>query len=208
MKVTVLVGGVGGARFLLGVQRLLGSDPSKHQINAVVNIGDDAWMHGVRICPDLDTCMYTLGGAVDPERGWGHRGETWNAMEELAAYGAQPDWFSLGDRDLATHLIRSQMLRAGYPLSAVTEALCNRWQPGVRLLPASDDRCETHVVITDPTDGSSAPSTSSSGGCSTAHRFPRTASRSSAPTKQSPAPELPRPSARPMWSCWRRPTRS
>ncbi|BEL40294.1 2-phospho-L-lactate transferase [Mycobacteroides abscessus subsp. abscessus] len=153
VKVTVLVGGVGGARFLLGVQRLLGSDPSKHQINAVVNIGDDAWMHGVRICPDLDTCMYTLGGAVDPERGWGHRGETWNAMEELAAYGAQPDWFSLGDRDLATHLIRSQMLRAGYPLSAVTEALCNRWQPGVRLLPASDDRCETHVVITDPTDG-------------------------------------------------------
>ncbi|SIK11936.1 2-phospho-L-lactate transferase [Mycobacteroides abscessus subsp. abscessus] len=153
VKVTVLVGGVGGARFLLGVQRLLGSDPSKHQINAVVNIGDDAWMHGVRICPDLDTCMYTLGGAVDPERGWGHRGETWNAMEELAAYGAQPDWFSLGDRDLATHLIRSQMLRAGYPLSAVTEALCNRWQPGVRLLPASDERCETHVVITDPTDG-------------------------------------------------------
>ncbi|SKV65703.1 LPPG:FO 2-phospho--lactate transferase (CofD) [Mycobacteroides abscessus subsp. massiliense] len=67
--------------------------------------------------------MYTLGGGVDPERGWGHRGETWNAMEELAAYGAQPDWFSLGDRDLATHLIRSQMLRAGYPLSAVTEAL-------------------------------------------------------------------------------------
>ena len=95
----------------------------------MVNIGDDAWMHGVRICPDLDTCMYTLGGGIDPERGWGHRDETWHAKEELAAYGVQPDWFGLGDRDLATHLVRSQMLRAGYPLSEVTEALCHRWSP-------------------------------------------------------------------------------
>ncbi len=161
MKVTVLVGGVGGARFLLGVQRLLGlgqfADPSDgaagHELTAIVNIGDDAWMHGVRICPDLDTCMYTLGGGIDPERGWGHRDETWHAMEELANYNAQPDWFGLGDRDLATHLVRSQMLRAGYPLSQVTEALCARWSPGARLLPASDDRSETHVVITDPGDG-------------------------------------------------------
>jgi len=158
VKITVLVGGVGGARFLLGVQNLLGlgsfaDGPSKHELTAVVNIGDDAWMHGVRICPDLDTCMYTLGGGIDPDRGWGHRNETWNAKEELAAYGVQPDWFGLGDRDLATHLVRSQMLRAGYPLSQVTEALCKRWQPGARLLPASDERSETHVVITDPTDG-------------------------------------------------------
>src|SRR3546814_10881218 len=100
-------------------------------------------MFGVRICPDLDTCMYTLGGGIDPERGWGHRNETWHAKEELAAYGVQPDWFGLGDRDLATHLVRSQMLRAGYPLSDVTEALCKRWSPGARLLPASDDRSET-----------------------------------------------------------------
>ena len=159
MKVTVLVGGVGGARFLLGVQKLLRqgqfADPenSGHELTAVVNIGDDAWMHGVRICPDLDTCMYTLGGGIDPERGWGHRDETWHAKEELAAYGVAPDWFGLGDRDLATHLIRSQMLRAGYPLSQVTEALCARWAPGARLLPASDDRSETHVVITDPDSG-------------------------------------------------------
>jgi LPPG:FO 2-phospho-L-lactate transferase len=174
VKVTVLVGGVGGARFLLGVQHVLGlgqfaargggqfagpdSSPAPgssegHDLIAIVNVGDDAWMHGVRICPDLDTCMYTLGGGIDPERGWGHRGETWHAMEELAAYGVQPDWFSLGDRDLATHLVRSQMLRAGYPLSQVTEALCQRWKPGARLLPASDDRSETHVVITDPSDG-------------------------------------------------------
>jgi LPPG:FO 2-phospho-L-lactate transferase len=154
MKVTVLVGGVGGARFLLGVQHLLGTgDGGTGALTAVVNIGDDAWMYGVRICPDLDTCMYTLGGGIDPERGWGHAGETWHAKEELTRYGVQPDWFGLGDRDLATHLVRSQMLRAGYPLSQVTEALCRRWSPGATLLPASDDRCETHVVITDPADG-------------------------------------------------------
>ena len=160
VKITVLVGGIGGARFLLGVQRLFGlgqftrpGETPDHELTAVVNIGDDAWMYGVRICPDLDTCMYTLGGGIDPERGWGHRDETWHAKEELAAYGVQPDWFGLGDRDLATHLVRSQMLRAGYPLSAVTEALCDRWSPGAMLLPASDDRCETHVVVTDPQSG-------------------------------------------------------
>jgi LPPG:FO 2-phospho-L-lactate transferase len=176
VKVTVLVGGVGGARFLLGVQQLLGlgqfSEPQHptapsapdipnaptafaagHELTAVVNIGDDAWMHGLRVCPDLDTCMYTLGGGVDPQRGWGHRDETWHAKEELARYGAQPDWFQLGDRDMATHLVRTQMLHAGYPLSQITTALCDRWAPGARLLPASDDRCETHVVITDPADG-------------------------------------------------------
>ncbi|MGV0655069.1 2-phospho-L-lactate transferase [Mycolicibacterium thermoresistibile] len=163
MKVTVLVGGVGGARFLLGVQHLLGLGQFSArdaevdgELTAVVNIGDDAWMFGLRICPDLDTCMYTLGGGIDPERGWGHRNETWHAKEELAAYGVQPDWFGLGDRDLATHLVRTQMLRAGYPLSQVTEALCHRWSPGARLLPASDDRVETHVVVTDPGPGEHA----------------------------------------------------
>ena len=163
MKVTVLVGGVGGARFLLGVQQLLGlgqfqtqQRPStdSHELTAIVNVGDDAWIHGLRVCPDLDTCMYTLGGGVDPERGWGHRDETWHAKEELARYGVQPDWFQLGDRDLGTHLVRTQMLNAGYPLSQITTALCDRWQPGARLLPATDDRCETHVVITDPADDS------------------------------------------------------
>lgn len=159
VRITVLAGGVGGARFLLGVQQLLGlgqfaqGDDHDHVLNAVVNIGDDAWIHGVRVCPDLDTCMYTLGGGVDPERGWGHRDETWHAKEELARYGVQPDWFGLGDRDLATHLVRTQMLNAGYPLTQITAALCDRWQPGAQLLPASDDRCETHVVISDEPDG-------------------------------------------------------
>ncbi|MFE5570030.1 2-phospho-L-lactate transferase [Amycolatopsis japonica] len=158
MKVVILVGGVGGARFLLGVKQALGlpatgfAPESPHEVTALVNTGDDVWMHGLRICPDLDTCMYTLGGGIDTERGWGHAGETWTVKEELAAYGAEPTWFGLGDKDIATHLIRSRMLRAGYPLSQVTEALCDRWQPGVRLLPMSDDRVETHVVIDDPED--------------------------------------------------------
>lgn len=151
-SIAVLVGGVGGARFLQGVRELL----PDAEISAVVNVGDDVWMHGLRICPDLDTCMYTLGGGIDTERGWGRVDETWHAKEELAKYHAQPDWFGLGDRDIATHLIRTEMLRAGYPLSAVTEALCNRWQPGVRLVPASDDRCETHVVVSDSPEAAEA----------------------------------------------------
>ncbi|WP_199433961.1 2-phospho-L-lactate transferase [Qaidamihabitans albus] len=157
MKVVVVVGGVGGARFLLGVKAALGLPAvgeapagSPHEITAVVNTGDDVWLHGLRVCPDLDTCMYTLGGGIDTERGWGHAGETWTVKEELAAYGAEPTWFALGDKDIATHLIRSRMLRTGYPLSAVTEALCDRWRPGVRLLPMTDDRVETHVVVDDP----------------------------------------------------------
>jgi LPPG:FO 2-phospho-L-lactate transferase len=119
----------------------------------VVNTGDDVTLHGLRICPDLDTVMYTLGDGIDEERGWGRRGESWTVKEELAAYGAEPTWFGLGDRDLATHLVRTRMLDAGFPLSEVTAALADRWQPGVRLLPMSDQRVETHVVVTDPETG-------------------------------------------------------
>ncbi|PVZ14909.1 2-phospho-L-lactate transferase [Actinomycetospora cinnamomea] len=144
MKVTVLVGGVGGARFLQGVKAAAAPGDA---IRAVVNIGDDIWLHGLRVCPDLDTCMYTLGAGIDPERGWGRAKETWSVREELEAYGADPTWFGLGDRDVATHLVRTRMLRAGYPLSQVTAALCHRWAPGVDLIPASDDRIETHVVV-------------------------------------------------------------
>ncbi|WP_433799698.1 2-phospho-L-lactate transferase [Actinomycetospora sp. CA-084318] len=150
MKVTVLVGGVGGARFLQGVLAALGG---QGDVSAVVNVGDDLWLHGLRVCPDLDTCMYTLGGGIDAQKGWGRADETWSVKAELEAYGADPTWFGLGDRDVATHLVRTRMLRAGYPLSQVTEALCNRWRPGVALIPASDDRIETHVVIDDPDSG-------------------------------------------------------
>jgi len=152
-RVTVLSGGVGGARFLQGLlhwsaQRVAaGGGPV--EVSVVANTGDDMWVHGLKVCPDLDTVMYTLGGGIDTERGWGRTDETWHAVEELKAYGVEPTWFGLGDRDLATHLVRTQMLEAGYPLSAVTEALCRRWQPGVRLLPMTDDRVETHVAIPD-----------------------------------------------------------
>ncbi len=152
-RITVLSGGVGGARFLQGVLRLVERTGASSEVTVIANTGDDIWLHGLKVCPDLDTVMYTLGNGIDTERGWGRTGETWHAKEELAAYGVEPTWFGLGDRDLATHLVRTQMLDAGYPLSAVTAALCRRWQPGVTLLPMSDDRIETHVAIDDPATG-------------------------------------------------------
>ncbi|WP_200209341.1 2-phospho-L-lactate transferase [Micromonospora coerulea] len=145
MRIVVLTGGIGGARFLLGVRayaREVGAE-----VTAVVNVGDDLLLHGLKVCPDLDSVMYTLGGGADPERGWGRVGETWTVKSELAAYGAEPTWFGLGDKDIATHLVRTTMLNAGYPLSAVTQALATRWEPGLTMLPATDDRLETHVVV-------------------------------------------------------------
>ncbi len=153
--VTVLSGGVGGARFLQGLLaglrsgRVPGGSPET-RVTVVANTADDWWVHGLKVCPDLDTVMYTLGGGIDAERGWGRSAETWHAKDELAAYGVEPAWFGLGDRDLATHLVRTQMLDAGFSLSEVTEALCRRWRPGVRLLPMTDDRVETHLAIGDP----------------------------------------------------------
>jgi LPPG:FO 2-phospho-L-lactate transferase len=150
----VLSGGVGGARFLQGLQRLAETSPGPApEVTVIANTGDDIWIHGLKVCPDLDTVMYTLGNGIDLERGWGRTAETWNAKEELAAYGVEPTWFGLGDRDIATHLVRTQMLEAGYSLSEVTRALCKRWQPGVELLPMSDDRIETHVAVIDPDSG-------------------------------------------------------
>jgi LPPG:FO 2-phospho-L-lactate transferase len=144
-KITVLAGGVGGARFLEG---LLHAAPGA-EVTVIGNTGDDITLHGLRICADLDTVMYTLGGGIHPEQRWGRDAESFGVARELAEYGVGPDWFTLGDKDIATHLVRTQMLEAGYPLSAVTEALCSRWKPGVRLLPATDDRAETHVVVRD-----------------------------------------------------------
>jgi LPPG:FO 2-phospho-L-lactate transferase len=143
MRIVVLAGGIGGAKFLRGVRA---ATPGA-EITAVVNTGDDMTVHGLRVCPDLDSVMYTLGGGNDEERGWGREGETFSVLGELKAYGAEPAWFGLGDKDIATHLVRTRMLDAGYPLSAVTEALCARWETGVRLLPMSDDRIETHVLV-------------------------------------------------------------
>jgi LPPG:FO 2-phospho-L-lactate transferase len=143
MRITVLAGGVGGARFLRGLKSAApGAD-----ITVIGNTGDDIDLLGLHISPDLDTVMYTLGGGISEEQGWGRAGETFTVRAELSAYGAGPDWFSLGDRDFATHIARTSMLAQGLPLSAVTRALCERWQPGVTLLPMTDDRVETHVTI-------------------------------------------------------------
>jgi LPPG:FO 2-phospho-L-lactate transferase len=149
MRITALAGGIGGARFLRGLLRDLRSRDGDHEVTVVGNTADDVTLHGLRVCPDLDTVMYTLGGGVHEEQGWGRTDETFTVAEELAAYGAQPQWFTLGDRDVATHLVRTRMLGLGYTLSQVTEALCARWQPGVRLLPMTDDPVETHVVVPD-----------------------------------------------------------
>ncbi|MBA6440157.1 2-phospho-L-lactate transferase [Streptomyces sp. GMR22] len=146
MRIVVLAGGIGGARFLRG---LMSAAPDA-DITVIGNTGDDIHLFGLKVCPDLDTVMYTLGGGIHEEQGWGRADETFTVKEELAAYGVGPEWFGLGDRDFATHIVRTQMMGAGYPLSAVTEALCARWQPGVRLLPMTDDRVETHVLIDAP----------------------------------------------------------
>ncbi|PZG35451.1 2-phospho-L-lactate transferase [Spongiactinospora gelatinilytica] len=145
MRIVSLAGGIGGARFLRGLK----AAAPEARITVIGNTGDDITLFGLRVCPDLDTVMYTLGGGIDEDQGWGRAKESHAVKEELAAYGVEPQWFGLGDRDFATHIVRTQMLAAGYPLSAVTEALCARWQPGVRLLPMSDERAETHVVIED-----------------------------------------------------------
>jgi LPPG:FO 2-phospho-L-lactate transferase len=149
-NIVVLAGGIGGARFLRGLIR---AAPAA-DITVIGNTGDDISLFGLRVCPDLDTVMYTLGDGINEEQGWGRADETFSVKEELAAYGIGPGWFGLGDRDFATHIVRTQMLDAGYPLSAVTEALCERWlgpssERRLRLVPMSDDRVETHVVISD-----------------------------------------------------------
>jgi LPPG:FO 2-phospho-L-lactate transferase len=145
MRITVLAGGIGAARFLRG---LLAAAPNA-TITVIGNTADDITLFGLRVSPDLDSVMYTLGGGSDEEQGWGRAGETHRIGDELAAYGAGPSWFTLGDLDFATHILRTQLLAEGKPLSEVTRVLCERWRPGVRLLPMSDDRVETRVKISD-----------------------------------------------------------
>lgn len=140
-RVVVLAGGVGGAKMVSGLARLLPPE----RLTVVVNTGDDFEHWGLHISPDLDTVMYTLAGLVNPETGWGVRDDTANTLAMMARYGA-PDWFFLGDRDLATHLLRTQWLRQGYPLTWVTQQLCS-WL-GVRhtILPMTDAAVRTKVA--------------------------------------------------------------
>ena len=154
MRITVLAGGVGAARFLRGLKaEVPGAD-----ITVIGNTGDDITLFGLHVSPDLDTVMYTLGGGISEEQGWGREADTFTVLGELSAYSAGPgwsgpDWFNLGDKDFATHIARTSMLAAGQPLSAATATLCERWRPGVTLIPMTDDWTETHVVLAGDTGG-------------------------------------------------------
>lgn len=146
-KITVLVGGTGGARFSQALVQALGSGApaAADSVTIIAATAADAWLHGLKVSPDLDAVLRALGGSADAG--------TSTVVTELAAYGVEPTWFAATDRDVATHLVRTQMLEAGYPLSAVTEALSRRWLTAydgrVRLLPVTDDRVETHVAVLD-----------------------------------------------------------
>ena len=138
MKVAVLAGGLGGSRFA----RALAETIEPEQLTIVGNVGDDVEIFGLHVSPDLDTILYTLTGRLDEERGWGRKDETWNALGEAGALGADT-WFQLGDRDLGLHLVRTQKLRDGEPLSRVTRELAAAFGLVPALLPATDDRLRT-----------------------------------------------------------------
>jgi LPPG:FO 2-phospho-L-lactate transferase len=144
MKVVALSGGVGGARLLDGLARALPAG----SMTAIVNTGDDFVHLGMHVSPDLDTVMYTLAGLAHEERGWGLAEETFAGLSMVKRYGA-PDWFALGDRDLATHLLRSEALRAGESLSAITLRLCRALGIEHPILPMSDEAVRTLIDTTD-----------------------------------------------------------
>ncbi len=139
-RVVVLAGGVGGARFAHGVMQVVGPQ----RLTVIVNVGDDFEHWGLRICPDLDTVCYTLAGLENPETGWGRRGESWRVLAEVRRLGG-PDWFRLGDLDLATHLERTRRLRAGEPLSRIVADFCRAWGVAAQVLPVTDDPVPTWV---------------------------------------------------------------
>ena len=141
MKVVLLSGGGGGARFARGLADVL--EPG--ELTVVGNVGDDVEILGVHVSPDLDSLLYTLGGLIDTDRGWGRADETWNALESAASFGGE-GWFRLGDRDIGLHLVRGQALREGTPLSEITAQLSARVGLGSRIVPATDDRLRTYVL--------------------------------------------------------------
>src|SRR6478736_6276377 len=159
MRITALAGGVGGARFLRGLLHHarqtypLVADPDRPdplELTVIGNTGDDITLFGLRVCPDIDTLLYTLGGGIHEGQGWGRADESHHLAAELAALGAEPQWFTLGDKDFGTHVFRSQLLGQGMPLSAVIDRLSARWglgDLGVHLLPMTDTPVETHVVV-------------------------------------------------------------
>lgn len=142
-SVVLLTGGVGGGRFARGLATVAAE--RGHDLTAIVNVGDDTWLTGLRVCPDLDSVMYALAGVNDTDRGWGRAGESTRVGAELAAYGVGWPWFTLGDLDLGTHIARTALLREGRSLTEATGVVNARWQTGVDLLPVTDDEAETWV---------------------------------------------------------------
>jgi len=151
VRIVALAGGIGAARFLRGLLAHVADADVAAQVTVIGNTADDITLNGLHVSPDLDTVMYTLGGGIHPLQGWGRADDTRNVQDELTAYGAGTEWFALGDRDIATHLVRTELMAAGATLSEATAVLCARWQPRVRLLPMSDDPVTTMVTIADPT---------------------------------------------------------
>ena len=154
MHITALAGGVGGARFIRGLRHHLDTTPglADSTVSVIANTGDDITLFGLRVSPDVDTLLYTLGNGVHEGQGWGRADESHRVQGELAAYGALPQWFALGDLDFGTHIVRSQWLGQGVPLSEVTARLAARWglpERRITLLPMSDVPVETHVVVAD-----------------------------------------------------------
>ncbi|HEY3263885.1 MAG TPA: 2-phospho-L-lactate transferase [Actinomycetota bacterium] len=145
MKVVALAGGIGAGKFLRGLVRAIG----ERDVTVVVNTGDDIEMHGLRVSPDLDSVTYWLAGEMDRERGWGRRGESFRATGELAGFDPNAAWFNLGDLDLATHLFRTRLLAEGVPLSEATRRIATRFGVRSRVLPMSDDRVTTRIVVED-----------------------------------------------------------
>jgi LPPG:FO 2-phospho-L-lactate transferase len=144
MAITALAGGVGAARLLRGLVEVV--PPS--EITAVVNTGDDTVLHGLHISPDIDTVIYTLAGAINPDTGWGLVDETWTVMESLARLGGIT-WFNLGDKDLATHCYRTQRLSEGAALGQVTGELARAWGVGIGVVPVTDDPLRTRLQLVD-----------------------------------------------------------
>lgn len=140
LKVTALAGGVGGAKMLVGLQEVL----RPGSLTAIVNTGDDFWHYGLRISPDLDSVCYALAELADPQRGWGRRDESWRVLSELRKFGA-PDWFSLGDLDLAWHLERQRLLSNGQTLSQVTAHFCKHFGIATTVLPMVDEPAPTLI---------------------------------------------------------------
>jgi LPPG:FO 2-phospho-L-lactate transferase len=138
VKVALLAGGFGGARFAQALVEAVGGE----NVTVIGNVGDDVEVLGLHISPDLDSVLYTLAGVFDTERGWGRRDETWNALDTAADLGAE-NWFGIGDRDIGLHLVRTEALRRGEPLSAITQRLTAALGVAATLLPATDDRLRT-----------------------------------------------------------------